>query len=83
MTAIAKLLNDQGARSPRPQLGRPAAWASSSVREILHRTVYRGEVTWNATRKRNQWGIKQQKARPEREWLRVPAPELRIVDEAL
>jgi site-specific DNA recombinase len=83
MTTIAKLLNGQGARPPRPQLGRPAAWASSSVREILHRRVYRGEVTWNATRKRNQWGVKQQRARPEREWLRVPAPDLRIVDDAL
>ena len=55
----------------------------SSVREILHRTVCRGEITWNATRKREQWGIKRQRARPEREWLRVSAPELRIVDEAV
>jgi len=66
ITTIAKLLNDQGARSPRRQLGRPAAWAPSSVREVLHRTTYRGEVIWNATRKRNQWGIRQQRARHRR-----------------
>jgi len=26
------------------------------VREILFRTLYRGEITWNKTRKRDQWG---------------------------
>ena len=38
-------------------------------------TVYRGEIVWNATRKRDRWGSRQPQARPETEWLRVPAPQ--------
>jgi site-specific DNA recombinase len=59
--SIAKQLNHQGAICPRPQRGRPAGWASSSVWEVLYRPIYRGELVWNRTRKRNHWG---QKARP-------------------
>ncbi len=36
-TSIAKLLNDEGLPCPRPNPGRPRAWAPSSVREILFR----------------------------------------------
>jgi site-specific DNA recombinase len=79
--AIAKRLNDDGAPSPRAQQGRSRTWAPSSVREVLHRTVYRGEILWNASRKRDQWGQHRQIARPEAEWIRVPAPNLRIVSE--
>jgi hypothetical protein len=38
-------------------------------------------ITWNRSRKRNQWGQHQQTARPERDWIEVPAPELRIVSD--
>ena len=37
---IAHLLNEEGVLSPRPKLGRPRAWAPSSVRTVL----YRGSV---------------------------------------
>jgi DNA invertase Pin-like site-specific DNA recombinase len=47
-TSIAKTLNADGAPSPRPNPGRPKGWATSSVREILHRSLYRGEVVWNS-----------------------------------
>jgi hypothetical protein len=80
-TAIAKILNEEGAPAPRAQQGRPSGWAASSVHEILHRPLYRGEIVWNRTRKRNAWGQQHQSARPEREWMRSPAPELRIVSE--
>ena len=83
MKAIAKRLNAEGAPSPRAQRGRSNTWAPSSVREVLFRTTYRGEITWNKTRKRNKWGQQQQKDRPEGEWVHVPAPELRIVDDEL
>ncbi len=83
MRRIAKHLNDHDAVAPRSQQGRPRAWAPSSVREVLYRDLYRGEIVWNKSRKRNTWGQTQQHARDEAEWVRVPAPQLRIVDEKL
>jgi hypothetical protein len=77
--AIAKRLNDAGAVAPRPRAGRVRAWAPSSVREVLFRELYRGVIVWNRTQKRDPWGVKRQRPRPESEWLRIPAPELRII----
>jgi site-specific DNA recombinase len=82
-TRIAKLLNAERAPAPRPQQGRPAGWAPTTVNEILHRSLYRGEVTWNRTRKRNRWGQHNQSARPAEEWLRLDVPGLRIVSDEL
>ena len=56
--AIAKTLNAAGAPTPRAQQGRPHAWAPSSVREILHRRLYRGGIVWNQSRKRDKWDRK-------------------------
>ena len=83
MKATAKRLNAEGARSPRAQQGRSQSWAPSSVRTVLFRDLYRGVMTWNRTRKRNQWGQKQQTDRPETDWVRTPAPDLRIVADEL
>jgi site-specific DNA recombinase len=81
--AIAKRLNDDGQPSPRAQQGRSRSWAPSSVREVLHRPLYRGEIVWNQTRKRDSWGRRETTTRPSGEWLKIPSPELRIVsDEA-
>lgn len=79
VVAIAKRLNADGRPAPRAQQGRPRAWAPSSVREALYRDLYRGEIVWNRSRKRDTWGVAKQRRRPESEWIRVPAPELRIV----
>lgn len=78
---IAKLLNAERAICPRPQQGRPAGWSPSSVYEVLHRRLYLGEIVYNQTRKRDRWGQHRQHARPESEWLKIPAPELRIVSD--
>jgi site-specific DNA recombinase len=78
---IAHALNDQRAPSPRAQQGRSNGWCASSVREVLHRPLYRGEIVWNKTRKRNTWGLKQQQRRPDGDRVTVPAPQLRIVAE--
>ena len=83
MKATAKQLNAEGAPSPRAQQGRSQSWAPSSVRTVLFRDLYRGVITWNRTRKRDQWGQKHQTDRPEGEWIDVPAPHLRVVDEKL
>ena len=66
-TGIAKRLNADGAPAPRAQQGRPRGWAPSSIREVLHRPLYRGQVVWNRTRKRDRWGQVKQTRRPEEE----------------
>ena len=67
LKAIAKRLNAAGARAPRAQQGLPNGWAPSSIREVLHRPLYRGEIIWNKTKKRDVWGQKRRR--------RVACPE--------
>jgi DNA invertase Pin-like site-specific DNA recombinase len=81
--AIAKQLNAAGEPAPRAQQGRPVAWSASSIWEALRRPLYRGEVVWNATRKRDTWGRKHQQPRAAGEWIRQDRPELRIVADDL
>ena len=83
MKGIAKTLNAEGAPAPRAQQGRSRSWAPTTVREVLFRPLYRGEIIWAQTAKRDKWGRKHQAAKPETEWIRRPAPELQIVDETL
>ncbi len=81
---IALILNHEGAPAPIPRpASRPRGWSPSSVREILYRPIYRGEFLWNKTKKRDVWGVKKQRPRPGEEWIRIPAPDLRVVSEAL
>jgi site-specific DNA recombinase len=80
---IAVRLNVEGAVSPKPQRGRPAGWSPSSLFEVLKRPIYRGEIVWNQSKKRDRWGQHHQKDRPTAEWLRIPAPDLRIVSDEL
>lgn len=82
LSTLTKQLNAEGQPCPRPQQGRPAGWAPSSVREILLRPLYRGAVSWNRTQKRTPQGIVRQRPRPEADWIGTSAPELRIVDDA-
>ena len=83
LTSISKRLNEDGVPCPRAQQGRPHGWCSSSVREILYRNLYKGEVVWNRTQKRGMWGMVRQRPRPQEDWIRIPAPELRIVSDEL
>src|SRR5215468_8561941 len=81
---IAHDLNNRGVSAPPPRRpGRPRAWAPSTIYAMLTRPLYRGEVTWNRTRKRNAWGIQRQTVRAEGEWVQVEVPALRIVPEPL
>lgn len=82
LKTITKRLNAEGAPAPRPQQGRTRAWAPSSVRDILHRDMYRGRRVWNKTRKRDAWGQQRQHDRPETDWLTVDCESLRIVSDA-
>ncbi len=81
LKAITKMLNRDGAAAPRPQQGRLASWAPSSVREVLFRELHRGVVVWNRTRKRDKFGKQRQVARPAAEWITRQVPELRIVSD--
>jgi hypothetical protein len=54
---IAHDLNARGIVAPPPRRsGRPRAWAPSTIYAMLTRPLFRGEVTWNRTRKRNALG---------------------------
>jgi hypothetical protein len=80
---LAKQLNAEGVIAPKPKRNRPRSWSPSSIGEILKRELYRGVYVWNRRQKRNQWGQQRPQARDESQWIRVPAPELRIVPDAL
>lgn len=79
LPTIAHTLNAEGAPHPRAQQGRPDGWCPSSVREVLRRPLYRGEIVYGRAKKRAPDGHVRPTRRPESEWLRVPAPHLRIV----
>jgi site-specific DNA recombinase len=79
--AIAKQLNAHGAPSPRAQRGRSQTWAPTSVRAVLFRPLYRGEIVWARTAKRDKWGRKHQSSRPEMDWIRRSAEARRIVSD--
>jgi hypothetical protein len=80
VTRIAKTLNMEGIAPP----GRHTrGWAPTAVREILRRELYGGVIIWNRTRKVHRGGTKGKVKRPEAEWVRLEAPDLRIVPEAL
>jgi DNA invertase Pin-like site-specific DNA recombinase len=84
LRTIAHELNADRAPAPLPRRReRPRGWAPSSVREILHRQLYRGVLLYNRTRKRDQWGRKRQQQRDAGEVIRLDMPELRIVAEDL
>jgi site-specific DNA recombinase len=76
---VAKRFNAEGVPSPRPGRG----WASSGVRAIVVRELYRGRLTWG----RRHWiyvrGTKVRKTRPESEWIIREVPTLRIVSDDL
>ena len=78
---IAKQLNAEQAPAPRPKANRPAGWSPSTVKVILGRRLYLGEVIWNRTQKRDSWGQKRLQRRPEADWIRMTVPAPRIVPE--
>ena len=67
-------------------------WAESSLRGnrrlgtgILNNELYVGRIVWNRQRrlKNPQTGRRVLRQNPESEWVRVDAPDLRIIDDAL
>jgi DNA invertase Pin-like site-specific DNA recombinase len=80
LTRLAKMLNTEGIPPPRSGT---KGWAPSAIRELLHRRLYRGEVVWNQRQKLMKSGTKAVRRRPESQWIRVDAPDLRIIPEDL
>ncbi len=85
--SIAKALNAAGAPSPRAQADRPNGWSASTVKDVLKRALYRGEIVYGRSAKaygrelgRRSTREKGQIRRPEETWLRREAPDLRIID---
>jgi site-specific DNA recombinase len=76
---IADTLNKEHVASPRGGRG----WAVSGVREMLHRELYRGVLVWNRTQKVVRGGTKKQRRRATDDWVRVEAPDQRIVSDEL
>lgn len=66
MRRIAMALNAEGISGPTGK-----TWGSTSVREVLKRSLYRGQIVYGTTRDRVRV--------PKDDWVRVDAPELRIV----
>lgn len=87
---LKKICENLNARDiPSPKGGR---WAVTTLigqvarkTGLLRQTLYKGEVTFNrmAFRKHPDTGKRISLIRPENEWLRVPIPELAIIDETL
>jgi site-specific DNA recombinase len=87
LRTIALALNRAGALSPRAQQGRPNGWSSSSVRSVLERPLYRGELVFGKTASAYGRELGKQSAResgqipkPEATWTRRDMPALRLVD---
>ena len=83
---VTKKLNREGVLSPQPQRGRlERSWSPGAIRTILLNERYTGKLVWNRKRKiRNpETGRRVFRARPESEWVRREAPQLRIVSPEL
>jgi len=75
---IAKRLNAEGIPSPRGD-----GWATTAIREMLRRELYRGRLVYGKTTWARRKGRKFKVATPEAEWLTSEAPELVIVSDEL
>jgi site-specific DNA recombinase len=82
MVSIAHRLNAEGLPAPGTSNGRRKTWGPSSVRTVIFRRTYLGELVWNKTKKRNPSGVQQPRKRPEQDWLTIPMPQLQIISEA-
>ncbi|MGH2359404.1 MAG: recombinase family protein, partial [bacterium] len=80
LTRIAKTLNAEGVQPPQRKR---SGWCGAAIREMLYRPLYRGEIIWGKTQAIQRGGTTKSRKRPESEWLRLEAPELRIIDKDL
>ncbi|WP_299365662.1 recombinase family protein, partial [uncultured Paracoccus sp.] len=88
---IAASLNSEGVPAPRARAG-SGHWKQNTINGnrdrgtgILNNDLYIGQRVWNRLeyRKEPATGKRVSRLRPQDEWVRHEAPELRIVDDAL
>jgi DNA invertase Pin-like site-specific DNA recombinase len=82
MVSVGRRLNDEGCPAPRNSQGRKISWSPSSVRSLLFRRLYLGEVIWNKTKKRNSWGISSNANALRKTGLRFPCLSFRFYPKA-
>ena len=75
---IAHQLNADRVPSPRRQ-----GWAQAGVKHMLRNEIYRGVVVWGQVQNIVRKGTKRHRARLAAEQIRLAAPELQIVTDAL
>ena len=80
LTALAKTLNDEHVSPPH---NGNRGWCPTAIRDMLRRDLYRGVSWWNRTQMIQRGGTRTLRKRPQSEWLRVEAPELRIISDGL
>jgi hypothetical protein len=80
ISRIAKRLNADGIPAPRQS---PRGWSPCAAREMLRRPIYRGQIVWNALEKIVRGGTEKRRRRPESEWVKIDAPDLRIISSDL
>ena len=86
-------LNRKGVPTIRAQRGRPSGWGPSTIRAVLERPLYRGEVVWGrmvsaydrelGKRRLKRDGTARecgQLPQPEETWTRCNVPHLRIIE---
>lgn len=83
---IAKNLKAAGIAPPRnPNKAGIPAWYPSTIKQITNNELYRGWRVWNRTQNTfdETEGKDSKRHRPESEWVRMEAPELRIISDEL
>ena len=83
LRAIAKDLNQRGVLPPRAGRRGTGSWSTSALHAMLRRERYRGVIVWNQREKTYRKGTKVRIQRDANDWIRVDAPELRIVSDDL
>uniref|UniRef100_UPI0026190067 recombinase family protein n=1 Tax=Maricaulis sp. TaxID=1486257 RepID=UPI0026190067 len=87
LSNICSALNRLAIPSPKGGKWVPSTLVGVAARKtgLLRQTLYNGTVTFNrmSYRKHPETGKRLSIIRPENEWLRVPVPELTIVDDEL
>lgn len=84
---IAKTLKAQGVPAPQRKYKgiTRAQWFPSTIKQITRNELYRGIRHWNRTGKvlNPANGKKNNRVKPQSEWVRVEVPELRIISDEL
>ncbi len=83
LRTIAKVLNSRRVPSPRAGKKGTGSWSLSVIRSMLRNERYIGIIVWGQRQKMYKGGTKVRVPRETCDWIRVEAPHLRIVSDAI